>query len=95
MALSTDDVNAVQALWGEWVADTGFRLELEVRDEELPAEMTDGALGARLTPSLYLQVRIWHRAILVFDERCPYGREALQASVSALARCVAEHGDSV
>jgi hypothetical protein len=92
VALTTDDVNAVVAQWEEWTADAGFALSIEVRDDCPDAVMVGEdaiGLGARLPSSLYCQVQIRRGEVLVFDERLPYDREALQASVSVLARTIA------
>lgn len=91
MALTTDDVNAVVALWEEWTADRGFRLSIEVKEKAPAAEIRygSGGLAAHIQPTLCCLVEIHKGERCVFSERVPHDRAALQASVTVLARTIA------
>jgi len=91
VALTTDELNAVVAQWEEWTADAGFRLEIRVRSDDRPPVFLEGQqrLGARVAGSLFCQVTIYRRDVLVFDERVPYDAGMLRASVTTLARYIA------
>jgi hypothetical protein len=99
VALSTDDLNAVRAQWEEWVPD-GYRLDIEVKAG--PTEMQtfhsrDGHMAVRAQHSLYCQVEVltydgpWAPYRIVFSERVPHDAAALRASVTVLARTIAQH----
>lgn len=88
--LTLADLEAVAALWGEWV-DEGWDLDVVVVGEHQPAVMDpDRPLAAVVRATLSLRVRIYHGGVPVFDEACPYDGVALRASVAALARTIGE-----
>ncbi len=90
MALSTQDVEAVRALWEEWTVDSGFVLSIEVKDGCREGELVEApALGVRVTSALYCQVTVRRGEEVVFSERVPCDAGMLRASVTVLARTIA------
>lgn len=96
MALSTQDLGEIRAQWEEWVPD-GFRLDIEVKGAGVMAEVVDSyEVMARLTSQLYCQVEVWttlrddRPRRCLFSERVPHDAGALRASVTVLARTIAE-----
>jgi hypothetical protein len=91
VALSTDDLNAVRAQWEEWVPD-GYRLDIQVAPSV--GLLNGDVLGVRVQSPLYCQVEIYAEPDLaepIFSQRCPYDHDALRASVTVLARTIAQH----
>lgn len=96
MALTTDDLNAVVAQWEEWTTDAGFRLSIEVRSESVSARIVkQPMLGARVVnDNLYCLVEVHRGEVRVFSERVPHDAGMLRASVTVLARSIAQfHAD--
>ena len=91
MALSTDDVQAIEAEWEKWIAGAGFRLSIEVKRDihsELVQNDPPGSIGARLMYRFYCQVQVWRGDDLVFSERVPDDAALLRASVAVLAAAI-------
>ncbi len=101
MALTAADIDAVRALWSEWVTEPGFRLVIEVTSDAIGAHVhdgSDGAVHARIVaPSLHCNIEIWRLAGfgdepgLIFAERIPHDAAMLRASVTVLAGAIAEY----
>lgn len=95
MALTHADLDDARAIWTERVGDT-FDLDVQIVGEHAPAKMDpDRPLGAVLSAKLSLRMRVYARSHAegsriiagqyIFDERCPYERDALLRSVRALS----------
>lgn len=100
MALTTEDVSAIAAQWGEWVTDPAFRLSIEVKAGGLDwsvfgPDESPGAIIARTEAALlYCQVEVWRWDAIapercLFSERVPHDSAALRASVMVLASAIA------
>ena len=96
-ALTHEDLDHVRAQWEEWTSGLGFDLDVVIIGEHRPAAMDpDRPLGAVVSATRTLQIKVWRGKRLVFDQPCPCDGEALRASIAVLSRTIAnwcETGD--
>lgn len=85
MTLTHEDLAHAAAVWNERVGDA-YDLDVQIVGEHQPATMDpDRPLGAILTAKLSLRLRILGPDGVIFDQSCPYDRDALLRSVRALS----------
>lgn len=85
MSLTHADLDDARAVWSERVGDH-YDLDVQLVGEHAPARMDpDRPLGALLSAKLSLRLIITHQQRVIFDERCPYDRDALLRSIRALS----------
>jgi hypothetical protein len=95
--LTHEDLEHAKAGWEERVGPR-YTLSVGVIGHQLPATMDpDRPLGAIVKAKVDLLLTVFalgegDQPVVIFEEACPYDREALMASVRALSAHLLERG---
>lgn len=82
--LTHDDLADAGAIWQERVGDA-YDLDVVIVGEHSAGMDEDRPVGAILKAKLSVRLLIHGYGRVLFDESCPYSRDALLASVRALS----------